>query len=83
MPIKTDKDGKMGERMKAGASEGLENREGKQHGPGRAHVNVNEGGNQGQEEGSAGRGREKDGARRDRRLGSCKWHDSARKCRRF
>lgn len=45
MSIKTDKDGKMGERMKAGACEGLENREGKQHGPSRAHVNVNEGEN--------------------------------------
>lgn len=45
MPIKTDKDGKMGERMKTGASEGLGNRVGKQHGPSRAHVNVNEGGN--------------------------------------
>lgn len=45
MPIKIDKDGKMGEKMKAGASEGLENREGKQHGAGRTHVNANEGGN--------------------------------------
>lgn len=84
MPIQTDKYGKMGERRGLGPVGGLANRAGEEHGPGLAHVNVNEGGNQRQEEREyRERQREKDGARKDRNPGSCKWHGGVRTCGRL